>query len=1544
MKVNGIMTRILIDSGATDSAISLKLLECFPNYKQYVCRTQSRTCVSVNGNALESLYTVKLPIVMKGGKCFHTELEVIDSLIHPVLLGTDFLRTQKAVIDFQNEKLIIGKYSCPIGGPCQAPSKPPHLASIDDVLLPPNTISLVRAEILGFTTENAECLSIGPFEYEMGQHPEILTAHSIIDPNTDELWVEVMNPSSSPIHITQNCPIAQIFEVDPEIVVTEMSRDLSEMPSEIDEQTEPEDHCGGVEEILVDDVPDTVHENLESGAASQPLSSSPPQPPPSHHFTPAFVDGHFASISSKAPARDAQAPQAGGTLNGSYAFRPSGILTRNGVIPIKYDPPLIANLESNKTDTDSQPDCLPDSKPYEPTTEGSMFEGDDLIALKELLHKHKAAFASHPEDIGKTSLVHHYAKLTTDKPIYVKNYRSPPPKIKDQIKTETDRLMAAGIIRQSESPYSAPIVLVRKPDQTWRYCTDFRRLNKITEPMHFPIPNISDRIRQFKNPKVFSSLDLLKGFFQIPIAEPHCKYFGFSDGNRHLEYCRCPMGSKNSGATMASLVELVFRGFPSHFLLAYFDDILIATPTAALHLELLDKVLTAITRAGLKLNPLKCKFAQGSITTLGYVLSADGINPDPNNLRKIREWPAPKNQKQVRQFIGLCSYYRAHLPDFAKIATPLTDLLCKDAKFVWSKLEQSAFEKLRENLLNGTACTYPDFSKQFILKCDGSGNCVGAVLSQRDERGKECIVACASRKLNETQAKWACYDKEFFALIFGVRSFSHYLRFQKFLILTDHKPLLSCIDINPKLDSNGKRTRWSLELQGYSFDIAYKKGSQNTDADALSRCPMPDPPSPSDDDELMIVGAVTAEETPLAQLTTDDNFQKRIYDEQRKHKHYSQIIQKLIERDDSKPVCGKELVDAFKDDTKLYALIDGILHISEMDRIDEMNRARVVVPPALIVDFLDRSHGDLVAGHAGEKRTYARLSKFCYWPGMRKDVCNKVRTCEVCQSARPNRMSKMVPVKPQRARFPLDVVQADLVKFFPPSHGYQYVMVMEDRFSKYCCLYPLRGKSTTLVAKALTQFVTRFGCPISWQTDNGGEFKSNLISALCATYNIRKTFSLAYHPASNGQCERKNRTLIAELSKRVRQYGGDWSSQLKWVEFGLNTTPHTSTGFSPHMMMFGRDARTPFETQLPPVVMDGWDGDTKRYFIDHQRQLEKAHSLAREYHDKYMEDMVKHTSKHGTQGPFPVGAQVWKLIPTEARHKLSVNYDGPWLVTERVGNTYKLSKDGEVCHRPQVDLKIYEKPMFEKNKQEVQQGLVNEKVHKDDGVNDLSKWLTMAHLITGGGLGINIDSQTPPSAPVAPIAPISSPIPTRVSLPLTTSTPNLSPKAFATPPVPSLPIDPDSSLQLSHVPLAQNIVHTPPQPQANGQKVDSEIGIPNIQPIGLDAEGLDDTIAYSDAEGIADVTPPGNWDEIELESESSPVRRVEEQNSASKIPVLNPRVSSQVRPIPDNSISTPVKSTALTREMRRLAGVNQPGRKEAPLEDVLSKRKSKYRK
>ena len=233
------------------------------------------------------------------------------------------------------------------------------------------------------------------------------------------------------------------------------------------------------------------------------------------------------------------------------------------------------------------------------------------------------------------------------------------------------------------------------------------------------------------------------------------------------------------------------------------------------------------------------------------------------------------------------------------------------------------------------------------------------------------------------------------------------------------------------------------------------------------------------------------------------------------------------------------------------------------------------------------------------------------------------------------------------------------------------------------------------MARKFTDFVTRFGSPVGWQTDNGGEFASRLIGALCSVYGTKKSFSLAYHPQSQGQCERKNRSIIAELAKRVAQYGTDWASQLPWVQFAYNSTPHSSTKFSPHMLMFGREARTPFQVKLPHVDTHGWDGDARRYFTEHQRQLNKAHKLSREYHAQYRDNMEAQSVKSGAQPQFEEGSYVWSRIPTEDRHKLSLHYDGPWLIKKVVGNTYVLEKDEKTTHRPQCDLKNYEPPKFE---------------------------------------------------------------------------------------------------------------------------------------------------------------------------------------------------------------------------------------------------------
>ena len=287
----------------------------------------------------------------------------------------------------------------------------------------------------------------------------------------------------------------------------------------------------------------------------------------------------------------------------------------------------------------------------------------------------------------------------------------------------------------------------------------------MTEKSHFPLPNITDGLRRFRSPKVFSGIDLVKGYHQMMILPSQKKLFAFSAGRRHLQYVRVPMGARNSSASMQSLVELVFRGLPVEYILAYLDDIIIATPDEETHLVMLEKVFDALSRANLKLHPGKCVFANSSLHALGFLLDGEGIRPDPNNLAKIERWPYPTNLTETRSFLGLANYYRTHIPKYAAIAEPLTDLLKKGTEFVFGEREKEAFDQLKMELMKGTATAYPDFDKRFFLKSDGSLTTVGACLTQHDDRNKEVLIAAASQKLNSLERAWAPYDKELYGVV-----------------------------------------------------------------------------------------------------------------------------------------------------------------------------------------------------------------------------------------------------------------------------------------------------------------------------------------------------------------------------------------------------------------------------------------------------------------------------------------------------------------------------------------------------------------------------------------------------------------------------------------------------------------------------------------------------------------------------------------------------------------------------------------------------------
>ena len=396
--------------------------------------------------------------------------------------------------------------------------------------------------------------------------------------------------------------------------------------------------------------------------------------------------------------------------------------------------------------------------------------------MKELFEKHTEAFSRHDRDYGKTTLIQYRAHMKDPDmtPQAQKPYRTRP-EMRQAIDEQAHQMIADGLVGHSTSPWSAPILLAKKKCGGWRFLTDFRKVNDACDKVVYPLPRIEDSIQKLENPRFFSSMDLTKGFWQIPVHPKDRKYFAFSTESLHLEYLVAPMGAKNSPGYLSSLMQLVLRGLPIQHVISYLDDILVADTNMEEHLKHLDLVLSALAKAGLKLNPSKCAFARESVVCLGHKLSREGVSPDPTNIEKIKTWKAPTNVGKLRTFLGLTGYYRQFVRGYSDIASCLTDLTQNDVKWRWDKEHQDAFTKLRDILISDLIMAYPNFNLPFIVKTDASLTAIGYVLTQM-VNDKEKVISYGSKKLSGPQRRWSTYDREFFALIAGVRANAHYLR------------------------------------------------------------------------------------------------------------------------------------------------------------------------------------------------------------------------------------------------------------------------------------------------------------------------------------------------------------------------------------------------------------------------------------------------------------------------------------------------------------------------------------------------------------------------------------------------------------------------------------------------------------------------------------------------------------------------------------------------------------------------------------------------
>ncbi|KAK7099413.1 hypothetical protein V1264_003555 [Littorina saxatilis] len=464
---------------------------------------------------------------------------------------------------------------------------------------------------------------------------------------------------------------------------------------------------------------------------------------------------------------------------------------------------------------------------------------DDVVYSPDLSmqakQKVQAVFQKHQDKMtdlpGTCDLVQHVVRIPEGAVVNVKQYPLPFESQK-VVEEEVKKMLDLDVIEPSISPFSSPIVLVKKKDGSTRFCIDFRHLNKITEFDAEPIPDPEVLFASLQGRQHFTKIDLAKGYWQIPMAESDRAKTAFRTPQGLYQFKKMPFGMSTAPSTFARMMKMLdLDRFKSvHF----FDDVLVATEDWCEHLEALDGLLTELGKHGLTVRPSKVEAGFDSIEFLGHIVGEGSMRPVPSKVSKILNVSVPTTKKQVRSLVGLISFYRRYVPSFASIVSPLVELTKKNQpnKVRWSKECQMAFDRVKEILSSEPLVRLPDFSRPFTVRSDASSTGIGAALMQPDDDDVLHPVLYASRKLLERETRYSTVERECLALVWAVDKFHRYLFGSHFFVETDHRPLTY---LRQSKTANGRLLRWALSLQEYSFTVVPIPGVRNFEADVLSR-------------------------------------------------------------------------------------------------------------------------------------------------------------------------------------------------------------------------------------------------------------------------------------------------------------------------------------------------------------------------------------------------------------------------------------------------------------------------------------------------------------------------------------------------------------------------------------------------------------------------------------------------------------------------------------------------------------------------------------
>lgn len=813
--------------------------------------------------------------------------------------------------------------------------------------------------------------------------------------------------------------------------------------------------------------------------------------------------------------------------------------------------------------------------------------------------------------VNKHGVEHHI--ITHEPPVHARARRLSPEKLA-AAKAEFLKMEEMGIIRRSNSPWSSPLHVVPKSDGTWRPCGDYRQLNTATKDDRYPLPHIQDFNNHLTGCKVFSKIDLVRGYHQIPMAPSSVPKTAIITPFGLWEFLRMPFGLKNAAQTFQRLMDGILRDIP--FTFVYLDDILVASRSPEEHHAHLQQLFQLLSSNGLVINKAKCVFGVNELDFLGHRVTTQGIRPLPDRVAALQDCAAPTDRTSLQRFLGMINYYHRFIPHVADILAPLhAQASGKGQSIEWSDACQTAFDDAKAALKEVVLLHHPDPDSPTSITVDASNSAIGAQLEQR--QGQSWVpLAFFSRKLSQTEKKYSAFDRELLAAYNAIKHFRHFLEGRSFTLYTDHKPLVSAL--TSQADRSPRQSRHLSYIAEFTTDIQFITGKFNVVADAFSRFDINQ----------------CSEEKGIFSV-----------------KSFNQLAQDQIESGE---------MDAYRTATTGLNLQD--LQFGPSTLLCDMSTgvARPVLPNSWTRPMFEQIHG---LSHAGARPTQRAISQRFVWHGMKRDIRKWCRECHACQASKIHRHTKAPLVERPLPTSRFCSLHVDLVGPLPASQGMTYLFTIIDRFTRWPEAIPLPDAHASTCAAALVHhWIARFGVPEDITSDRGRQFTSALWTECNKLLGIDVHTTTSYHPQANGMVERFHRQLKASL--KARTTSADWFAELPIVLLGIRSSWRVDPDCSPAELVYGSTLRLPGEFLQPPDTRTMEPDST---FVKHlQQTMRTVLPQAPMFH-----------GNQPVYVPSNLASTGYVYVRHDAhRHPLQRPYDGPYSIIDTSDKFFTLHIKG----------------------------------------------------------------------------------------------------------------------------------------------------------------------------------------------------------------------------------------------------------------------------